>query len=168
MILIRLRCSKDKASSESTISLYIQQGDELRHQANMDFSSAHNEAVKTMLSTANIEKKMIAAKIRILTTLHLNSFFDGSVKRSLNMPLIKDYIMQAWNEAINLNEVKTAISDEFEPSIFRNGVLMVWGKMNCKAFLSTRCSGLMTASERSRGTPLMLAYVSICRRYQGS
>lgn len=93
----------------------------------MDFSSAHNEAIKTMLSSCSIEKKLLAAKIRILCVLHLNSFFESS-KRAMNMSLIKDFVMQTWSETVGLAEIKTAIGDEYEPSVFRNGLLMVLGE----------------------------------------
>lgn len=104
----------------------IEQSEGLKSQSRLDFNSAHNEAIKAFLQSRNFDRQALATKIRIITTLHLNNYFNLTT-RGMNMALIEEFVMAAWDEFIRLPLVKQCIYNEFEGSMIRNSFLFVIG-----------------------------------------
>jgi hypothetical protein len=78
------------------------------------FRSASNDAIRGFSQASTFEKKVLATRLRILTILHLNNYFDESIRTPSDMKNIRDLVTICWVEFLGLNEVKSAIRDEFE------------------------------------------------------
>jgi WD40 repeat protein len=113
-------------SNDEKKRAFLDQADSLKSQSRMDFNAAHNEAIKAFLQSHNFDRQALATKIRIITTLHLNNYFN-LISRSMNMSLIEEFVTTAWDEFIRLPLVKQSIYNEFEGSMIRNGFLLVMG-----------------------------------------
>jgi hypothetical protein len=78
------------------------------------FQTASEQAIVAFEQSSSFDKKVIATKLRILTILHINRYFNHE---SRNLSLIRDLVTIIWNDFLTLAEVRSSLRDEFEKSI---------------------------------------------------
>jgi WD40 repeat protein len=82
--------------------------------ANVEFREVLNNAILAFQQSTSYDKKVLATKLRIVSTLHLNSFFDCKRPEFMNCSLVHDLINEIWNDFLSLAEIRTSLRDEFE------------------------------------------------------
>jgi hypothetical protein len=76
--------------------------------------------------STTFDKKVLAVKLRIVTILHRNGYFHSlESERATNMLVIEPLIMHVWSDFTGLNEVRSAIRDEFEEGMMTEMFRMV-------------------------------------------